>query len=354
MKQKQLLIAFGALVLAACGGSIDLGPRVAAPPIQPERSPDPLVYPIYLTPERNWYTNANYADADDVAPDVVFIEDGIEIYTTSPNQQLVTRIPGALNLSEATMVFTVSADRDYLSTTEGVQPLQRVFNNGEEDSVEDGDNWGCWTWIGDWEPDTPTEIECNVPAAEAFDLEADQYALIGIQSVGDDVQGFLRLHDVFIEYYPLGRPGEPVSYGSLTITSLTIDDEEYSVTEEGGSWVIHDDGDASLEYSDDGVVISPAFSGDYPPKLVYMVAGPVNLEGASFQVEFTVDQTFIDSELTVEAIAQQNFGSYTAEACEVVVDAADSKIVATCEDLSDAISAGASEQLRIGLQINNE
>src|SRR5690625_6395932 len=79
MKQKQLLIAFGALVLTACGGSIDLGPKIPAPPItEPEEPEEPVgrqlvPYEIELTTDRDWITKPNYQDPDDVAPDVVFI-----------------------------------------------------------------------------------------------------------------------------------------------------------------------------------------------------------------------------------------------------------------------------------------
>lgn len=345
MKQKQLLIAFGALVLAACGGSIDLGPRVAAPPIQPERSPDPLVYPISLTPERNWYTNANYADADDVAPDVVFIEDGIEIYATSPNQQLMTRIPGALNLSEATMVFTVSADRDYLATADAVQPLQRAYNNDEDESI--ADNWDCWTGLDGWEADTPVEIECNIPNDEAFDLSAGQYAEIGVQSVGDGVEGFLRLHNVFLEYYPLGRPADADESGGAFSLAIATDE---SANGDQGEWSVEDDS-SSVVYTAQGVAFTPVFDVQWGAKLVYLLNGPIDLVGESFTVQFTVEQAFLDAGVSISAHAQQHFPSHSEHSCAVDSDELEAGVpyTITCENLSEDMVAEEGQALRIGL-----
>ena len=352
MKQKQLLIAFGALVLTACGGSIDLGPKIPAPPITEPEEPvgrELVPYEIELTTDRDWITKPNYQDPDDVAPDVVFIEDGIEIYATSPNQQLATRVDGPLDMRDARMTFTLSVDEDYLATSPGLQPFQQVFTldpggDPDEDN-EEGGNWGCWTGVGSWEPNEPTEVECHVPAGDMYDLAENQYALIGVQSQGDDVTGFLRLHHIDFQYW-IGEPEEDeleVVGGEL---ELPVDDT--------GEWSVQDD-DSSLEFTENGVAFTPVFSGEHGAKLVWMYEGPVSFEGQRMTVEFIVEQAFLDDESASIAVhAQQHFGSYVQHQCSV--DKADltagEPFTAVCEDLSDAIVAEEGETLRLGINVS--
>src|SRR5690625_2317750 len=355
MKQKQLLIAFGALVLAACGGSIDLGPKIPAPPITEPEEPvgrQLVPYEIELTTDRDWITKPNYQDPDDVAPDVVFIEDGIEIYATSPNQQLATRVDGPLDMRDARMTFTLSVDEDYLATSPGLQPFQQVFTldpggDPDEDN-EEGGNWGCWTGVGSWEPNEPTEVECHVPAGDMYDLAENQYALIGVQSQGDDVTGFLRLHHIDFQYW-IGEPEEedaPITGG------FPLDDT--------GNWSVQDDG-ASVEFTESGVAFTPDFSGEYGAKLVWMYEGPVDLTGRSVAVEFMVEQAFIDAGATIHVHIQQNFGDYNQQQCAVDNTALTAGEIAsaTCEikeaeEPDEAMAAEEGQTLRVGINVSSD
>lgn len=352
MKQKQLLIAFTALVLTACGGSIDLGPKIPAPPITEPEEPvgrELVHYPISMETDAGWESTANWENEDDVAPSIEWIENGIQIYSTNPNQQMLIEIAGPLDAREGTMVFTISADADYLATATGVQPFQQVFTRdpgGDPDEdVQEGGNWSCFTGIGDWEADTEVEVECNVPGSDMYDLAEDQYMNVGIQSQGADVEGYLRLHHIEFHYW-VGEPEEDeleVVGGEL---ELPVDDT--------GEWSVQDD-DSSLEFTENGVAFTPVFSGEYGAKLVWMYEGPVNFEGQRMTVEFIVEQAFLDDESASIAVhAQQHFGSYVQHQCSV--DKADltagEPFTAVCEGLSDAIVAEEGETLRLGINVS--
>lgn len=355
MKQKKLLIAFAALAITACGGSIDLGPDIPAPPIPEPEEPigrELVLHEISMGTDGEWESRANWENEDDVAPSLEYIENGIQIYSTNPNQQMLTQISGPLDAREGTMVFTISADADYLATASGVQPFQHVYTrdpSGNPDDDEGGaGNWDCFTGIGEWEADTEVEVECNVPSGEAYELAEDQYMNVGIQSQGADVEGYLRLHNIEFNYWI----GEPEEEEETPITGgFPLDDT--------GSWSVQDDG-ASVEFTENGVTFTPDFSGEYGAKLVWMYEGPADLTGQSVAVEFMVEQAFVDAGATIHVHIQQNFGDYHQQQCAVDNTALTAGEIAsaTCEiqeaqDPDEAMAAEEGQTLRVGINVSS-
>ncbi|MDQ2077693.1 family 15 carbohydrate-binding domain-containing protein [Marinimicrobium sp. ABcell2] len=72
------------------------------------------------------------------------------------------------------------------------------------------------------------------------------------------------------------------------------------------------EGDGEFEYTEDGVLWSPAAAGE---QLVYDVEGQINWAGATLTVSFFVDQDFIDSGAALQPIAQQTYGSWAWHDC---------------------------------------
>ncbi|WP_111642549.1 family 15 carbohydrate-binding domain-containing protein [Marinimicrobium alkaliphilum] len=313
---------------------------------------EPELITLELDLTDGWLTQANYQDPEGEAPPFEYVTEGVMVMIDDVNQQLVKPVDGPIDFRRAEVTFSISVDATYLSTASALQPFQQVFirgedEDGEPDNEEVGGNWGCWTGIGTWtEAGEPVDVECNLTNSDMWNLEEGEFMYFGAQSQGDDPQGSFTIHGVTILYYGDGAP-EPEVPAPGSELELATDDT--------GNWSIADDG-AAVVYTEAGAAFTPAFDGEYNPKLVYLLDGPVDLGGQQFELEVTVEQAFLEADAILRAHVQLNYGSYTQYQCRFPEDelVAGEAFTLVCDDIPETILAGEGENLRVGIEVEGD
>ncbi|HEY7885553.1 MAG TPA: family 15 carbohydrate-binding domain-containing protein, partial [Cellvibrionaceae bacterium] len=326
MLQKMLIAFCTICALSACGGDIDLGPSQAPPP--PDNNGgdgnggggggdfepgEPRIFTFIPFSEE--------ADTDGWASRCVDTCNATAALSWNASEEVLAAEPVWASDSDMLDVFGAVNE---VSDMEGSAASVWVFVTDEY--VNDG-NMSLHLLLGNAQGRKGVSLG-YLPRAgwnriEMWELEAGTGETVMVGDVEAIDYGTFLWHDegftlrnineIGVRFVANGKAPEvagPLWFDNVTMTPasgtgpliVSIDDPAWTVMDASA--------DVTLERDETGVYFEPN-AGDQ--KLVYLLEGPVDLVGRSFDMTFTVDQAFIDSGADVQPLIQLNFGSYTGE-----------------------------------------
>lgn len=199
--------------------------------------------------------------------------------------------------------------------------------------------------------------ELAAGTGEVVEIEGEEYIDYGTFAWHDEGFSLRDINEVGVRFVANGKA--PEVGGQLWFDNVTMTPASGSgpliVGADDPAWTVMDATDGvTVQRDDSGVYYEPTAADQ---KLVYLLEGPVDLVGRSFDMTFTVDQAFKDSGADVQPIIQLNFGSYTGEfSCYVGNGSltAGEPYEVNCATENEAFIAEEGQNIRVGLQVKNE
>lgn len=368
MFQKLLIVFCTIFVLSACGGDSDLGPSQAPPPPvtdgdgdgEPEPEPEPGEPRIFTFISFNeesdindWASrsvgtsNATAALSWNAAEEVLAIDPD----WASDTDQL--EIVGAVNevsdMAGSAARVWVYVPEQYAN--DGKLGMQLLLGNA---AGLKGLSYGYlpkagWNRIEMWEMAAGTGETVMVG-----DVETKDYGTFGWHDEGFTLR---KINEIGVRFVALGKA--PEVGGQLWLDNVTMTPASGTgplIVEAGDeAWTVMDASpEVTIQRDDSGVYFEPTGGGQ---KLVYLLEGPVDLVGRSFDMTFTVDQAFKDSGADVQPIIQQNYGSYEGEWGCWVGNAsltAGEPYEVNCATENPVFVAEEGQNIRVGLQVTGQ
>lgn len=247
--------------------------------------------------------------------------------------QLLYDISGPQNLDGATFSIEIVVDQAFI---DGEAELLPFIQRTDDYSIG---FYGCGNIVpADLVAGEAFTKECG-PLSGDYDLSADMAVQVG----------FLA---------------KAATAGTVTVTDLTVDLAEGVYVIEppkttnvinipvASGWYVNDDV-APMSFTDEGAQFNPT-AGDQ--QFVYDIAGPVDLGGASVEMEFTVDADLIASGASLQPFAQQitGEGSLAHWGCWVDISAlVEGENTATCVLPDEFELVDEESAVKIGFQTKN-
>lgn len=366
MFQKLLIVFCTIFLLSACGGDSDLGPSQAPPPPVTDGDPEPEPEPEPGEPRIFTFISFNEEnDIDDWASRCVGTCNATAALSWNATEEVLAVDPEwASNTDQLEIVGAVgevsdmagSAARIWVYVAEeyvndGKMSIHLVLGNAQG---RKGVSWGYlpkagWNRIEMWEMAAGTGETVMVG-----DIEAIDYGTFAWHEEGFTLR---NINEVGVRFIANGKAPEVA--GPLWLDNVTMTPASGTgpliVDPSDEAWTVMDaTAGVTVQRDDSGVYFEPT-AGDQ--KLVYLLEGPVDLVGRSFDVTFTVDQAFKDSGADVQPIIQLNFGSYTGEwSCYVGNGSLTAGVPyeANCATENEAFVAEEGQTIRVGLQVKNQ
>ncbi|EIK43377.1 hypothetical protein O59_003775 [Cellvibrio sp. BR] len=357
-------------MLSACGGgSNDLGPKQAPPPVdnggdggggEPEPEPEPAEPRIF-----SFIAFSEEADTYDWSSRCVDACSATATLSWNANEQVLAVDPQwASDTDQLDIVGSVgevsdmagSAARVWVFVTEeyandGKMSMHLLLGNAQgRKAVSLGyQPKAGWNRLEMWEMAAGTGETVMVGDVEAIDY--------GTFAWHDEGFTLRNINEIGVRFVANGKA--PEVDGQVWLDNVTLTPASGTgpliVDMDDAAWTVMDATPAvTVQRDDTGVYFEPT-AGDQ--KLVYLLEGPVDLVGRSFDMTFTVDQAFKDSGADVQPIIQLNFGSYTGEfGCYVGNGSLTPGVPQTinCATDNDAFVAEEGQNIRVGLQVKNQ
>ncbi|WP_347330889.1 family 15 carbohydrate-binding domain-containing protein [Marinimicrobium locisalis] len=376
MLQKLLIALCTIFVLSACGGDLDLGPNQAPP--EDTNGED---------------GGDDGGDGEDGGDDFEPGEPRIHTYIPFDNEEDTAGWASrCVETCDATATLSWNSDEEVLAA----EPLWasdsdqlEVFGSVEEINDMAGSAASIWVYVTeDYVTDGNMSMHLLLGNAEGLkgvsrayapdlgwnriemwelaagtgetttDDEGNESTDYGTFLWHDDGFTLRNINEVGVRFAANGKATEVD--GQLWLDNVTLtpasgtgpliveaDDEGWNVMDATEEVTLQRDGEG-------GVYYEPTAADQ---KLVYLLDGPADLVGRSFDITFTVDQAFIDSEAAVQVIMQQNFGSYEGEwGCDYVGSAsltAGEPVESTCSTENEGFVAEEGQNIRLGVQVKN-
>jgi len=368
MLQKLLIVFCTIFVLSACGGDLDLGPDQTPRPADsggdgggnsgnnPEPD-DPRIFtfiPFSTASDiHDWSSrcvgtcNASAALSWNAGEEVLVADP----QWTSNSDQL--EIYGAVNevsdmAGSAASIWVFVSDQ-YVN--DGNMSMHLLLGNA---AGLKGISLGIlpkagWNRVEMWELAAGTGETVMVGDVEAIDY--------GTFAWHDDGFTLRNINEIGVRFIANGKAPEvagPLWFDNVTMTPAS-GSGPLIVDASDEAWTVMDASpDVTVQRDASGVYYEPNGGGQ---KLVYLLEGPVDLVGRSFDMTFTVDQAFKDSGADVQPIIQQNFGGYEGEwSCYVGNGSLtpNEPYEVSCATENTAFVAEEGQNIRVGLQVNNQ
>lgn len=374
MLQKLLIALCTVCVLSACGGDVDLGPSTAPPPdngggdgngdgdgdggdgdFEPG---EPKIYTYIPFDEEAdvdaWMSacangcNASASISWNGTEEVLVAEptwasdsDQLDIYGA------VDEVDDMAGSAASIWVYVTDAYASdgnmtmhlLLSNASGLKGVSRAY------PAESG-----WNRIEMWELAAGT--------GETVVVDGSEYIDYGTFAWHDQGFSLRDINEVGVRLVANGKAPEvagPLWFDNVTLTPASGAGGPLIVEADDPAWTVMDATDGVVVQTDDtGVYYEPTAADQ---KLVYLLEGPVDLVGRSFDMTITVDQAFKDSGADIQPIMQLNFGSYTGEfGCYVGNGSltAGEPYEINCATENEAFIAEEGQNIRVGLQVKNE
>lgn len=369
MFQKLLIVFCTLFLLSACGGgSNDLGPKKAPPPVdgggggepEPEPEPEPGEPRIF-----SFISFSQEADTYDWTSRCVNACSATAALSWNATEQVLVANPQwASDADQLDIVGSVGEISDMEASaariwvyvpaayaTDGKMSIHLVLGNAQGLK---GVSLGIlpkagWNRIEMWEMAAGTGETVMVG-----DIETIDYGTFAWHDEGFTLR---NINEVGVRLLANGKA--PEVGGELWIDNVTLTPASGTgpliVDKDDPAWTVMDAPPAvTVQRDDTGVYFEPT-AGDQ--KLVYLLEGPVDLVGRSFDMTFTVDQAFKDSGADVQPIIQLNFGSYTGEfGCYVGNGSLTPGVPQSvnCATDNDVFVAEEGQNIRVGLQVKNQ
>ncbi len=366
---QKLLIAFCTiLALSACGGSIDLGSGQTPPPANgggdggggggPEPEPgEPRIFnfiPFSEEADVSGWSSRCVGTCNATA--ALSWNSGEKVLAVAPTwagENDVLDIFGAVNeVSD----MAGSAARIWVFVTEeyaadGKMSMHLLLGNAQG---RKGVSLGYlpkagWNRIEMWELAAGTGETVMVDDVEVIDY--------GTFLWHDEGFTLRNINEIGVRFVANGKA--PEVGGQLWLDNVTMTPASGTgpliVDANDPAWTVMDaPSEVALQRDDSGVYFEPTGGGQ---KLVYLLEGPVDLVGRSFDMTFTVDQAFKDSGANVQPLIQQNFGSYEGEWGCWVGNASltpGEPFEVSCATENAAFVAEEGQNIRVGLQVTDQ
>jgi hypothetical protein len=372
MFQKLLIVFCTIFVLSACGGGDnDLGPKQAPPPAgggggggggggEPEPEPEPAEPRIF-----SFISFSEEADTYDWSSRCVDACSATAALSWNASEQvLVVNPQWASDTDQLDIVGSVgeisdmetSAARIWVFVSEeyandGKMSMHLLLGNAQgRKGVSIGYRPKAgWNRIEMWEMAAGTGDTIMVGDVEVIDY--------GTFAWHDEGFNLRNINEVGVRFVANGKA--PGVDGQLWLDNVTLTPASGTgpliVDKDDPAWTVMDATPAvTVQRDDTGVYFEPTAADQ---KLVYLLEGPADLVGRSFDMTFTVDQAFKDSGADVQPIIQLNFGSYTGEfGCYVGNGSLTPGVPyeMNCATNNDAFVAEEGQNIRVGLQVKNQ
>ena len=369
MFQKLLIVFCTIFVLSACGGDNNLGPNQAPPPIdngggggggEPEPEPEPAEPRIF-----SFISFNEEADTYDWTSRCVDACNATAALSWNAGEQVLSVDPQwASDTDQLDIVGSVGEVSDMAGSAARIWVFvsEEYANDGKMSMhLLLGDTQGRkgvsigyrpkagWNRIEMWEMAAGTGETTMVGDVEAIDY--------GTFAWHDEGFNLRNINEIGVRFVANGKA--PTVGGQLWLDNVTLTPASGTgpliVDKDDPAWTVMDATPAVIVQRDDtGVYFEPT-AGDQ--KLVYLLEGPVDLVGRSFDMTFTVDQAFKDSGADVQPIIQLNFGSYTGEfSCYVGNGSLTAGVPyeVNCATENEAFVAEEGQNIRVGLQVKNQ
>jgi hypothetical protein len=370
MFQKLLIVFCTIFVLSACGGDSDLGPSQAPPPPvnnggdgdgDGDGEPEPAEPRIFTFVSFN-----KQSDINDWASRSVGASNATAALSWNAAEEVLVVDPQwASDTDQLDIVGDVnevsdmagSAARIWVFVTEQYandrkMSMHLLLGNAQG---RKGVSLGYlpkagWNRIEMWELAAGTGETVMVGNVEAIDY--------GTFAWHDEGFTLRNINEIGVRFVSHGK--SPEVGGQLWLDNVTMTPASGTgpliVDANDPAWTVMDASpEVTIQRDDSGVYFEPT-AGDQ--KLVYLLAGPVDLVGRSFDMTFTVDQAFKDSGADVQPLIQQNFGGYAGEwGCPYVGNGsltAGEPYEVSCTTENAAFVAEEGQTIRVGLQVKNQ
>lgn len=373
MLQKLLIALCTIFVLSACGGDVDLGPGTAPPP------PD---------------NGGGDGDGDGDGGDGDFEPGEPKIFTYIPfdeESDIDAWMSACANGCNATASMSWNSSEEVLvAEPTWASDMDQLDIYGAVDEVDDmaGSAASIWVYVTDaYASDgnmtmhlllsnasglkgvsRPYPAEAGWNRIEMWELaagtgetevvEGEPVVDYGTFAWHDEGFSLRDINEVGVRLVANGKAPEvagPLWFDNVTLTPSSGAGGPLVVEADDPAWTVMDATDGVTVQTDDtGVYYEPTAADQ---KLVYLLEGPADLVGRSFDMTITVDQAFKDSGADVQPIIQQNFGSYTGEfGCYVGNGSltAGEPYEINCATENEAFIAEEGQNIRVGLQVKNE
>lgn len=370
---QKLLIAFCTIfVLSACGGGNDsLGPKQAPPSggggggggggPEPEPEPEPTEPRIFsfipFSEEAQTYDwtsrcanacNASAALSWNASEKVLAVDP--QWASDTDQLDIVGSVGEVSDMTSSAARVWVYVTEQYVK--DGKMSIHLVLGNAQG---RKGVSIGYfpkagWNRIEMWKMEAGTGETVMVGDVQAIDY--------GTFAWHDEGFNLRNINEIGVRFVAHGKA--PEVGGQLWLDNVTLTPASGTgpliVGKDDPAWTVMDATPAvTIQRDDSGVYFEPT-AGDQ--KLVYLLEGPVDLVGRSFDMTFTVDQAFKDSGADVQPLLQLNFGSYTGEwGCPYVGNGslkAGEPYEVSCTTENEAFVAEEGQNIRVGLQVKNQ
>lgn len=371
MFQKMLIVFCTIFVLSACGGDNNLGPKQAPPPVDNggdgggdggggDPDPEPAEPRIF-----SFNPFSEEADTYDWSSRCVDACSATAALSWNASEQVLAVDPQwASDIDQLDIVgavgeisdMTGSAARIWVYVTDeyandGNMRMHLLLGNAQgHKGVSIGYRPKAgWNRIEMWELAAGTG-----ETVMEGDVETIDYGTFGWHDEGFDLR---NINEIGVRFVANGK-ALGVG-GSLWVDNVTLTPASGTgpliVDMDDPAWTVMDAAPAvTVQRDESGVYFEPTAADQ---KLVYLLEGPVDLVGRSFDMTFTVDQAFKDSGADVQPIIQLNFGSYTGEfSCYVGNGSLTAGVPyeVNCATENEAFVAEEGQTIRVGLQVKNQ
>lgn len=371
MVHKLLIVFCTIFVLSACGGGdLDLGPKTAPPPTSDggdgggdgdgEPTPEPVEPRIFYfntfdeaSTTYDW--SASCVDACSATASLSWNETeqvlAVNPQWVSGDDQLevIGSVGQISDMTDSAARVWVYVPTEYATDRKMTLHLVLVNAQGLKGISLPFLAKAGWNRIELWEMAAGTG-----DVVTTDDVETVDYGTFALHDEGFTLRNITGVGVLF-----LANGKAPEVTGPLWIDNVTLTPASGTgpliVDKEDPAWTVMDATDAvTVQRDETGVYFEPT-AGDQ--KLVYLLEGPVDLVGRSFDMTFTVDQAFKDSGADVQPIIQLNFGGYAGEfGCYVgnasLTPGAPQEI--SCATDNEAFVAEEGQNIRVGLQVKNQ
>ncbi|WP_339898083.1 family 15 carbohydrate-binding domain-containing protein [uncultured Gilvimarinus sp.] len=199
--------------------------------------------------------------------------------------------------------------------------------------------------------------ELAAGTGEIVVIDGTEYLDYGTFAWHDEGFSLRDINEIGVRFVANGKApevGGPLWFDNVTMTPAS-GSGPLIVEADDPAWTVMDATDeVTVQRDDTGVYYEPSAADQ---KLVYLLEGPTDLVGRSFDMTITVDQAFKDSGADIQPIMQLNFGSYTGEfGCYVGNGSltAGEPYEVSCATENEAFVAEEGQNIRVGLQVKNE
>lgn len=234
-----------------------------------------------------------------------YVDAGVQYQPIAEDDQLITDLETPFNMNGAILMFEYIVDADFIASGADLQPII------QEKAGWDG-FWGCYIDNADMVADTVGTYECTMPE-EDWNITHEEGIQFGIQAKGAD------------EATP------PSGTATLTRVRIVVGGPLVTIDADLTEGWVAEPGTLDVDYVDAGARFFPT-NNEGGDQFYFVVDGPVDLRGTTFEISFIVDEEYIASGANLQPFVQKFEDGWPGEWCDVAnADLTTDEMTATCQ-----------------------